>query len=89
MEDNQGAIALAQNPIAHARTKHIDIRHHFVREAIQDGIISLQYCHTKEMVADALTKVIARTHKFQKLRGLTGVINCKLSGSVKSVNDLM
>ena len=88
MEDNQGAIALAQNPITHARTKHIDICHHFVREAIQDGIISLQYCHTKEMVADALTKVLARA-QFQKLRGLMGVINCKSSGSVKSVNALM
>ena len=35
MEDNQGAIAMAQNPVNHTRTKHIDIRYHFVREAKQ------------------------------------------------------
>ena len=40
--DNQGAIALAKNPVSHSRAKHIDIRHHFVREAIQDQIIWVQ-----------------------------------------------
>ncbi len=35
MEDNQGAIAIAKNPIAHARRKHIDIQYHYIREAIQ------------------------------------------------------
>jgi len=37
--DNQSAIALAKNPVSDARAKHIDIRHHFVREAIQDKVI--------------------------------------------------
>ena len=37
MEDNQSAIAIARNPILHARTKHIDIRYHYVREAVQEG----------------------------------------------------
>jgi len=36
MEDNQGAIAIAHNPVDHARTKHIDIRYHFVRESVQE-----------------------------------------------------
>ena len=40
MEDNQSAIAIARNPILHARTKYIDIRYHYVREAVQKGIIS-------------------------------------------------
>lgn len=72
MEDNQGAIAIAQNPVNHSRTKHIDIRHHYVREAIQDGIITLEYCSTKEMVADLLTKPLPKV-QFQKLRELMGV----------------
>ena len=38
-EDNQGAIAIARNPVAHARTKHIDIRYHFVREAILKALL--------------------------------------------------
>ena len=41
MEDNQGTIAIARNPVAHARTKHIDIRYHYIREAVQNGIVNL------------------------------------------------
>jgi len=63
-EDNQGAIALAQNPIAHfTRTKHIDIHFHFIREAQEEGIV---YCPISEMVADLLTKTIPRG-QFEKL----------------------
>ena len=43
MEDNQGAIAMSKNPIAHSRTKHIDIRYHYIREAIQEGLIKRVY----------------------------------------------
>ena len=55
-QDNQGAIALAKNPIFHARSKHIDIKYHFTREKIKEGIIEIKYKCTQEMVADALTK---------------------------------
>lgn len=60
--DNQGAIALARNPGFHARSKHIDIRYHFIRSHIdQDtGTINLQYCHTDDMTADVLTKGLPR-----------------------------
>ena len=51
MEDNQSAIAIVHNPVAHGRFKHIDIRYHYIREAIQD-IINLCYCATNEMNAD-------------------------------------
>jgi len=74
MEDNQGTIALAQNPVFHARTKHIDIRRHYVREAIQKNVISLQYCHTKNMIADVLTKAVMKT-QFQRLIRLMGLVN--------------
>ena len=56
--DNQSAIALSHNPVSHARAKHIDIRHHFVREAIQDKVIWVQYIPTTEMTADSLTKAL-------------------------------
>ena len=72
MEDNQGAIAIAKNPIAHARTKHIDIRYHYVREALQDGAIDLHYCPTTEMVADMLTKPLSKG-QFEKLRLAMGM----------------
>ena len=71
-EDNQGAISVANNPIIHARTKHIDIRYHFVREKVEDGTIQLKYCPTDEMIADILTKPLP-TQCFVKFRELMGV----------------
>ena len=53
-EDNQGAIELARNPSHHSHTKHIDIKFHHVRDSVTAGIISLQYCPTENMIADAL-----------------------------------
>ena len=54
--DNQGSHKLARNPIFHSRTKHIDVRHHFVREALEEGKIDIQYMPTEDMPADLLTK---------------------------------
>ena len=64
-EDNQSCIALAKNPVHHARTKHIDIQYHFIRENIEAGEIELRYISTEDMVADVLTKPLARP-KFEK-----------------------
>ena len=58
-EDNQGSIALAKNPECHKRTKHIDISYHLVREKVEDGQVMLQYCSTKDMKADLMTKPIS------------------------------
>ena len=58
-EDNQGTIAVARNPVSHNRTKHIDIKFHHVREALEDGIIDLTYCPTEQMTEDILTKPLA------------------------------
>jgi hypothetical protein len=56
--DSLPAIELANNPEHHAKTKHIDIQYHFVREKILEGIISLNYIPTKEQLADILTKAL-------------------------------
>ena len=56
LEDNQGAIALSKNPVNRQRCKHVDIRFHFVRSALNDGNITIEYCPTAEMVADVMTK---------------------------------
>ena len=72
MEDNQGTIAIAKNPTVQARTKHIDIRYHYVHEAVQDEIIELHYCPTSTMIADLLTKPLPR-RQFENLRLAMGM----------------
>ena len=54
--DNTSAINLSKNPIQHSRTKHIDIRHHFLRDYIQNGDISLEFVDTNNQLADIFTK---------------------------------
>ena len=71
-DDSQAAIAMAKNPIHHAKSKHIDIRYHFLREELEKKTFKLEYCNTKEMVADSFTKSLPRI-QFQKLRSLMGI----------------
>ena len=59
--DNQSAIALAHGGQYHSRTKHIDIRYHFIRYIIEAGSIKLIYCPTDEQTADTLTKALPST----------------------------
>ena len=58
-EDNQGCIAISKNRRTDRRTKHIDIRHHYVRDQIEQGTINVQYCPTEKMIADAMTKCVS------------------------------
>ena len=53
--DSESAIKLSKNPEHHARTKHIDIQYHFVRDCF-DKLFNLKYINTKEQLADCLTK---------------------------------
>ena len=80
-EGNQGIIAVARNPISHNRTKHIDIKFHYVSEALEDGIIDLIYCLTEQMAADILTKPLTR-QRFETLRPEMGLKNLP---SIKSI----
>lgn len=66
-EDNQGCIHLAKNPVHHKRTKHIDVRYHFIRSKQDSGEISIQKVHTDSNLADSLTKALPR-NKFQPFR---------------------
>ena len=67
LEDNQGCIKLADNPIRHGRTKHIEIRYHFVREKVADGTVELVWTPTEGQTADGFTKSLARA-KFEMFR---------------------
>ena len=57
-EDNQGAIGLASNAGYNARTKHVDIRHHFIRDNVPQDIIVVKYISTVDQLADMLTKAL-------------------------------
>ena len=59
--DNQSCIAIAKNPVFHARTKHIEVHYHYVREQILSGNLHLSYCPTKDNAADIFTKPVAQT----------------------------
>jgi hypothetical protein len=58
--DNQAALKLATDDNYHARTKHINIRFHFIRQVIASGAIKMVYCPTDDMTADVLTKALPR-----------------------------
>lgn len=70
--DNQDAMALAKNPQFQARTKHIDIQHHYVREQVTTGNVALEYVPTGRQVADGLTKALCKD-KFDRFRDLIGL----------------
>ncbi|KAF0734551.1 hypothetical protein Ae201684P_005409 [Aphanomyces euteiches] len=55
-EDNQSTIKMAENSTLQQRTKHIDVRHHFIRDLVKQRIIKINYCRTNSMLADILTK---------------------------------
>ena len=70
--DNQGAISLAKNPTHHAKTKHVDVQLHFIRNHVEKGTIKVEYCPTEDMLADIMTKGLAR-ERHEQLLGLMGV----------------
>ncbi|KAM0971828.1 hypothetical protein EV1_019416 [Malus domestica] len=75
--DNVSAIKLLKNPVLHGRSKHIDIRFHFLRDLVKDGVLELAQCSSQEQVADVLTKPL-KVDTFLKMRELMGV--CKIPG---------
>ena len=85
--DNQSAAKLVQNPMFHGRTKHIDVRHHYVREIFQQGIIGICYMPSNEMPADLLTKSLGRPSHNAHLEtiGLTSA-RIPLRGGVENNN---
>jgi hypothetical protein len=73
--DNQSAIALTKEHQYHARTKHINVRFHFIRWIVEEGKLRIIYCPTEDMVADVLTKALpsAKVKHFARELGLVSV----------------
>lgn len=68
--DNQSVIKLSSNPVYHSRTKHIDIKQHFVRECVDKGYVYLEYMSTEHMPADVLTKGLVGAKHQNCVKGL-------------------
>ena len=71
--DNISAIKLVKNPEFHKRTKHMDVRYHFIRERIESGELKVEYLCTENQKADIFTKALPR-ERFCMLRESVGII---------------
>ena len=71
--DNQEAIFISSNPITERRSKHIDVRYHYVRELVEDKKVEVFYISTDENPADLFTKNLGRV-KFLKFREMLGLM---------------
>ena len=70
--DNNSAIELMKNPVFHERSKHIDIRYHFIRECVEEGQIIVEHVDSKDQRVDILTKALAHV-KHGEIRSMIGV----------------
>jgi len=71
--NNTCAINISKNPCQHKRTKHIDIRHHFLRDNVEKGLISMNFCNTDKQIANIFTKALSR-EQFERNRLELGLI---------------
>ena len=74
--DNTSAISISKNPVLQSRTKHINIKHQFVRELVEDKVVSLEHVPTEDQLADIFTKALDG-NRFEKLRAELGMCDHK------------
>ena len=80
--DNKSAISLCKNPVYHERSKHIDVRFHYIRQCVDEGKITVEFTGTVDQLADLLTKPLGRI-RFLELRDKIGIVNNKESTGVR------
>jgi hypothetical protein len=71
--DNQSCVKLSENPVFHDRSKHIEIKYHYIRDMVQRKTVLVQYLPTYEQIADIFTKPLAKT-KFEYFRERLGLV---------------
>jgi hypothetical protein len=73
MSDSTSPISVAKNPVLHSRTKHIEVRYHFLRDNVEERNIDLIHMPTEKQLANILTKILDQV-TFARLRGELGVV---------------
>ena len=74
--DNKPAIALTKNPVLHDRSKHIDVKFHFLQDCVDGGHLVIEFVETAGQLADILTKSLGCL-RFMELRGMIGMVEVK------------
>ena len=75
--DNQSCMKLSENPVFHDRSKHIEIKYHYIRDMVQRGAVKLLYVSKEEQIDDVLMKPLARL-KFEYFRERLGVLQIEV-----------
>ncbi|GKF22731.1 hypothetical protein Tco_0075053 [Tanacetum coccineum] len=83
--DNKSAIALCWNNVQHSRSKHIDVRYHFIKEQVENGVVELYFVRTEYQLADIFTKALPR-ERFNFLVEKLGIKSMSLE-TLKSLTE--
>ena len=71
--DNQSCVKFSENPVFHDKSKHIEVKYHYIRDMVHRGVVKLQYVVMDKQIVDVLTKTLARV-KFEYFREKLGVL---------------
>jgi hypothetical protein len=69
----QSCVKLSENPVFHDKSKHIEIKYHYIRDIMQRKVVHMQYLPTHEQIVDIFTKLLSKT-KFECLRERLGLV---------------
>ena len=72
-EDNQPCLHIAHNPVTSGRTKHVNLRYHWIRQHIKSGAIDVKWCATAEMLADLFTKILPKAQTIKLRTAILGL----------------
>ena len=73
LSDNKSYMKMTENPVLHDKTKHIEVRYHYIQDMVQKGDVKLKYVPIEEQVANVLTKPLAHV-KFEYFRANIGIV---------------
>jgi hypothetical protein len=83
--DNQRTISMTKNQVLHSMSKHIDIRHHFIRELIQQEFLFFEFCKSEDQLADIFMKALPKD-QLEKLISHLGILKLNIKGEIEGTN---